>query len=33
VKQARLRRCDALALVLYTGPMFVLYNALMSFGF
>jgi ankyrin repeat protein len=34
VKLARLRRCDVLALVLYTGPMFVLYNALLrSFGF
>jgi hypothetical protein len=29
VKQARLRRCDVLALVLYTGPMFTLYNALL----
>jgi hypothetical protein len=28
LKQARLRRCEVRALVLYTGPMFVLYNAL-----
>jgi hypothetical protein len=34
VKLARLRRCDVLALVLYTGPMFTLYNALLrGFGF
>jgi len=33
-KQARLRRCEVLALVLYTGPMFTLYNALLrGFGF
>jgi hypothetical protein len=34
VKLARLRRCDVFALILYTGPMFTLYNALLrDFGF
>ena len=34
VKQARLRRCDVRALILYTGPMYVLLNAILrDFGF
>ncbi len=34
VKLGRLRRCEVRALVLYTGPMFTLYNALLrGFGF
>ena len=34
VKEGRLRRCDVFALILYTGPMFVIYNALLrGFGF
>ena len=34
VKQASLRRCDVLAIILYTGPMYVLYNSILrGFGF
>jgi hypothetical protein len=34
VKLGRLRRCDVFALVLYTGPMYVLLNAILrGFGF
>jgi ankyrin repeat protein len=29
VKLGRLRRCEVVALILYTGPMFVLYNAIL----
>ena len=34
VKEGRLRRCDVFALILYTGPMYVLLNAILrGFGF